>query len=363
MQLDKYLQDLEDRIDEGVEDELLASWKEFTDNRFQGEVFVPARRKAAAPKVAWPKVLINDALEDYDLMALAQFGDCSQMLEKAAGSVMMVRSDYGTSILPSLFGVRLFIMERDLDTLPTSMPLQNLDSIRRLVDLGVPELRQSLGAKALEMGKRLVAIKERYPKIGKYVQVYHPDLQGAMDVCEVIWGSRLFTDVADYPDLVKSFLDLVCRTYISFLREWHRIVPPSMDGYGFHWGLMHKGRIMLRTDSAMNFSPGMFDEFIRPYEQRLFDAFGGGAVHFCGHGDHYIESMSAMRGINAIAMSQPELNDMEVIYRNTIDKGIKLISFDPGWAARALASGRKLRGQVHCSSAPKVERNGRKRAG
>jgi len=363
MQLDKYLQDLEDRIDEGVEEELLTSWKEFTDNRFQGEVFVPARRKAAAPKVAWPKVLINDALEDYDLMALAQFGDCSQMLEKAAGSVMMVRSDYGTSILPSLFGVRLFIMERDLDTLPTSMPLQNLDSIRRLVDLGVPELRQSLGAKALEMGKRLVAIKERYPKIGKYVQVYHPDLQGAMDVCEVIWGSRLFTDVADYPDLVKSFLDLICRTYISFLSEWRRIVPSATDGYGFHWGLMHKGRIMLRTDSAMNFSPGMFDEFIRPYEQRLFDAFGGGAVHFCGHGDHYIESMSAMRGINAIAMSQPELNDMEVIYRNTIDKGIKLISFDPGWAARALASGRKLRGQVHCSSAPKVERNGRKRAG
>ena len=45
MQLDKYLQDLEDRIDEGVEEELLASWKEFTDNRFQGEVFVPARRR------------------------------------------------------------------------------------------------------------------------------------------------------------------------------------------------------------------------------------------------------------------------------------------------------------------------------
>ncbi len=57
MNLDKYLQDLEDRIDESVEDELLASWKEFTEDRFQGEVFVPARRKAAAPKTAWPRVL------------------------------------------------------------------------------------------------------------------------------------------------------------------------------------------------------------------------------------------------------------------------------------------------------------------
>jgi hypothetical protein len=60
--LDKYLQDLEDRIDEGVEKELFTSWKEFTDNRFQGEVFVPARRKAAPPKIVWPNILINDAL-------------------------------------------------------------------------------------------------------------------------------------------------------------------------------------------------------------------------------------------------------------------------------------------------------------
>ena len=362
MHLDKYLQDLEDRIDEEVEDELFASWKEFTDNRFQGEVFVPARRKAAPPKVVWPKVLINDAFEDYDLMALAEFAGCSQTLENAAGSIMMVRSDYGTSILPSLFGVRLFIMERDLDTLPTSVPLHDLDAIRRLIDRGVPDLHQSLGARTFEMGKRFAAIKERYPRIGKYVQVYHPDLQGAMDVCEVIWGSRLFADVIEYPDLVKSFLDLVCGTYIAFLREWHGIVPAPMDGYGFHWGLFHKGRIMLRTDSAMNFSPKMFDEFIRPYEQRLLDAFGGGGIHFCGRGDHYIESMSAMRGISSVAMSQPHLNDMEVICRNTVDKGIKLVSFDSDWAAGALASGRKLRGQVQCWSKPELKKSARKSA-
>jgi hypothetical protein len=35
-----------------------------------------------------------------------------------------------------------------------------------------------------------------------------------------------------------------------------------------------------------------------------------------------------------------------------VDKGIKLLSFDPDWAAKALASGRKLRGQVQCWSKP-----------
>ncbi len=296
-------------------------------------------------------------------MALAQFADCSRMLEKASGSVMMVRSDYGTSILPSLFGVRLFIMERDLDTLPTSIPLQDLDAIRRLIDRGVPDLHQSLGAKTFEMGKRFMAIKERYPRIGRHVQVFHPDLQGAMDICEVIWGSRLFTDVIEHPDLVKSFLDLVCETYIAFLSEWHRIVPAPAEGCSFHWGMFHKGRIMLRTDSAMNFSPQMFDEFIRPYEQRLLDAFGGGAIHFCGRGGHYIESMCAITGVSGIAMSQPHLNDMETIYRNTVDKGIKLLDLAPEWTAKAMAAGRKLRGQVHCWSKPKFQKNAQNPAG
>jgi len=41
-----------------------------------------------------------------------------------------------------------------------------------------------------------------------------------------------------------------------------------------------------RIDPAMNLSPGMVSEFALPYDQRLLDAFGG-AVHFCGRGDHY----------------------------------------------------------------------------
>jgi hypothetical protein len=47
-------------------------------------------------------------------------------------------------------------------------------------------------------------------------------------------------------------------------------------------------------------------------------------------------------------MSQPEYNDMEVIYRNTVDKGIKLLGLQPEAAEAALAAGRDLHGCVHC---------------
>ena len=98
----------------------------------------------------------------------------------------------------------------------------------------------------------------------------------------------------------------------------------------------------------MNFSPEMFDTFIRPYDARLLAEFGGGAIHFCGRGDHYIESASTMPGLTAIQLSQPPYNDMEQIYRNTVDKGIALLGLDRRAAEATLAAGRDLRGRVHC---------------
>jgi hypothetical protein len=86
-------------------------------------------------------------------------------------------------------------------------------------------------------------------------------------------------------------------------------------GWATHWGMMHAGKIMMRTDSGMNFSPNMYEEFFRPYDQRLLNELGGGAVHFCGRGSHYIASMCSMDRMYAIQLSQPHLNEMETIIR------------------------------------------------
>jgi len=197
------------------------------------------------------------------------------------------------------------------------------------------------------MAERFVEVGRRYPKIGRHVTVYHPDTQGPMDVCELLWGSGIFLDAVDSPDLVKALLDLVTETYVGFMREWERLVPPA-DGHAVHWSLLHRGRIMLRDDSAMNFSPRMFDEFIRPWDERLLAEFGGGAIHYCGRGDHWIDRVPDMPGVCAVNLSQPHLNDMEAVYRSTVDQGINLIGLARDAAEAALAEGRALRGRVHC---------------
>jgi hypothetical protein len=342
------LADLERRIDPRVEDALIAEWRAFLDGRFAGGIFSPRRSRAAPPGLAWPEARVNAAFEDFDRMALQQFGQCSDALAQASGALLNVRCNYSTAIMPSLFGAELFMMDDEMNTLPTSVPLRGgADAVRALLDRGVPDPRAGLGARVFEMAERFLDLFARHPAVGRYVRLYHPDLQGPLDVCELLWGSALFVDSVDQPELVQALLALVTETYLRFMRAWDALVPPRAE-WSAHWSLMHKGRIMLRDDSAMNFSPRMVGAFVAPHDQRLLDELGGGAIHFCGKGDHYIARISALRGLTAIQLSQPEYNDMEVIYRHTVDQGLPLLGLPRDAAEAALRRGRDLRGRVHC---------------
>ncbi|MBA4386763.1 MAG: hypothetical protein C0404_02210 [Verrucomicrobia bacterium] len=346
--IEKYLDDLESRIDPDVEEALISGWKDFSDGKFKGGFFVAQRTKKIPSRIKWPQVTVNEALDDVTMMAIQQLATCSRALADGSGALMCVRSNYGTGILPSVFGADIFLMDAELNTLPTSLPLHgDRAKIEGLIERGIPDLRGGYGKRTFDAGEYFQAMFASYPKISRYVKIYHPDLQGPMDVCELLWGSSIFLDIVDHPELVKSFLSLVTETYAAFMVEWNKIAPLAAD-YSVHWSLMHKGTVMLRDDSAMNFSPDMFDEFIRPYDQRLLNMFGGGAIHFCGKGDHYIHLVGQMTGVHAVAMSQPEYNNMDVIFDNTVDRGIRLIGLSRKAGEAAVARGRDLRGNVHC---------------
>jgi hypothetical protein len=212
----------------------------------------------------------------------------------------------------------------------------------------MPGLDSGLGPTVFAASKRFAQIAAHYPKIGRYVHIYHPDMQGPIDLCELLWGSEIFMDLIDKPDLVHQVLRLMTDTYVQFMRLWDGVVGTNGRNWAVHWSMMHAGKIMIRTDSGMNLSPDMYEEFIRPYDQRLLNELGGGAVHFCGRGSHYIASTCSMDRMCAIALSQPHLNEMETIYRNTVDKGIKLLDFSREYAEKTLAAGRNLHGCVHC---------------
>lgn len=345
--IDRLLADLEESINPDIENELMDDWIGFYDGRVEKGVFCPRRKECSHPKQAWPKVTVNAAIQNPEAMIIQQYGDCIQSLLHGDGRILNVRCNYGTGILPVLFGAELFMMDESLDTLPTVKPLVNIDLVKKTIDAGIPSLETSIAGKVFDMAEIFIGIGQKYPKIGRYVHIYHPDTQGPFDVCELIIGSSIFYMLYDQPDLIKDLLNLVTKTYIAYMNKWFALVPRKSQ-YSAHWGMLQRGSVMLRDDSATNLSMEMYDEFIKPYDQIILNEFDGGAIHFCGRGDHFIPSMSRMSLLYAIAMSQPELNNMERIYQNTIDKDIRLIGFSRYYAELALSAGRDLRGRVQC---------------
>ena len=149
--IEPFLEELENRLDPQTEEALEAEWNRFLDRRFDGGIFRPRRRAAAPARLEWSFILINHALRDPELLLLRELRSVSDTLAAGSGNLLNIRCNYGTSILPSLFGVEPFYLDDDCDTLPTSMPLADgRDGIRRLVDAGVPPLDRGLAPKVFD---------------------------------------------------------------------------------------------------------------------------------------------------------------------------------------------------------------------
>lgn len=338
------LDDIERRIDPDAEDDFARQWEDFLNDRFTGEIFSPCRRVVSAPEVTLPSVNINDAVADYEAMLVSQLQGVSNALN-SRNQNLCVRANYGTGILSSLFGAEVFVMPREMNTLPTTRPLNDTEKIRELTETGMPSLTGGLGARVFDFGEYCADVFSAYPKIAKYVSIYHPDTQGPLDICELLWGCDFFYALYEEPELVHAMMTLLTDTYTAFMNKWYSIIPVKTD-INVHWpSIRHKGVILLRDDSAMNLSPALYEEFAAPYDGELLKRFGGGAVHFCGRGDHYIETLTSLPGLTGINMSQPELNDMEKIYRATVDKGIKILAFSRSWAEKDKSRG--YHGNLH----------------
>lgn len=321
------LEDLERRIDPDVEDDLHAQWGRFWDGTYDGVIFTPQRKAVTAPGVELKAININDAIGDAELMLQSELISAGRALSGET-HIPCVRANYGTGIMTSLFGAEIFVMPYETNTLPTTKSLNDTEAIERILAAGAPDLTGGFGQKVFDMGESFAELFRDYPKVEKYVYVYHPDLQGPLDIAELLWGGEMFYSLYDEPELVHGLLRLITDTYRRFLDRWYTIIP-RREGMNVHWGWMHRGTIMLRSDSAMNLSPEMYGEFALPYDRELLEVYGGGCVHFCGRGDHYIDQLTALPLLHGVNMSQPHYNDMDKILQAVGGQNKRLLNLRP----------------------------------
>ncbi|MBR6791385.1 MAG: hypothetical protein IKM31_11035 [Oscillospiraceae bacterium] len=350
MQLSSYtralLDDIERRIDPDTEEDLAAQWQRFWNGEHDAVLFHPRRKKTSRPGIEVRKVHINDALNDLELMLDDQLANLSRRLE--TGDIALgVRANYGTGIVTSLFGAEIFEMPREMHTLPTTRPFNDTGRIRGILEKGIPDLNAGFGGRVFAFGELCAEVFRDYPNISRCVQVFHPDTQGPLDLAELLWGGEMFYEMVDDPDFVHAVMNLITSTYIAFLDRWYTIIPKVTGRLTQHWEILHEGTVMLRNDSAMNLSPDFYLEYSVPYDTRIFDYYGGGCMHFCGRGDHFIDHLTAIPSLKGFHLSQPHLNDMEKVYTAAIRNGKKMLMLQRETAEAYAARPDAVRGMIH----------------
>ena len=322
------LSDIEGRIVPEVEDDYIDQWNRFWRGSSDDIIFSPMRKNVSESGIEIKNIHINDALNDYELMLDMQLANVSNELKRGKNA-LSIRANYGTGIITSLFGAKIFEMPRSQNTLPTTRSFNDSDIIREIVGRGVPSIHKGFGKKVFEFGEICLEVFKNYPKISKYVYMYHPDTQGPLDIAELLWGSEMFYAMYDDPDLVHTAMRLFTDTYVSFLDKWFEMYPNRAE-LNAHWGILMRGNICLRDDSAMNLSPDLYEEYALRYDKYLLERYNGGIVHFCGRGDHYVHLLTASPHLTGINLSQPHLNDMEKIYASAFGNGKKILGLEAG---------------------------------
>ncbi len=322
IELERYLEDVESRLDDGQEARVLEEWMEWVHHKNASGPFEAAPRRPAPSALEWPHIAINDAIADDTLAIYRELEGVNDALAKGKSTILRVRANYGVGNVATAFGAETFVMPRETDTLPNVRAMDE-DRVAALIGKPLPDLGAGNFAAILRFARNWQEIQKKYPKIGRYVRAEQPDLQGPMDNLELIMGSSaVFYGLYDEAETMHALLDIITGTMEKLMDGWLSCFPENR-AFANYFTHVEEGMLCIRDDSAMNLSPEMFSEFIAPYDGRLLKKYGG-LIHFCGRGDHFIGRMTAMEGLSGVNMSQPHLNDMEKIYAATIDRGIHL---------------------------------------
>ena len=268
----------------------------------------------------WPDPAYNDTVGDCEKMLLSQLRPCFFHYQAGDDHPLCIRANYGTVILPSIFGAEWQLTE---SSMPWAHHLPGRNAIRALIDRGIPDLREGLGAACFDTASYYREILAPYPKLARYCRIYHPDLQGPFDVAHLLWGPDIFLCLYDDPGLVHALLDLVTETYIVWLGAWCEQVAED-ESWTAHWSFLMRGATMIRDDTPVMMNTAQYEEFVKPYDQRILDAFGG-CIHYCGRADQFIASMAESRNLYGVNMSQPELNDMDLFWRSVQENGLVVL--------------------------------------
>ena len=220
-----------------------------------------------------------------------------------------IRGNFGTVIVPSVYGAEIRFTEGNTPWASGSK------SIGSYLDADPYDFGESIFERVYNRYEYYRELLSRYPRLQESVAVVLPDLQGPLEVAASLLGEELYLKMIQEPDRVWQLLRRISKTIVALAEKFKKLTREHLpDGYTHQHGAVIKGNILIREDSAINLSAERYREQVLPHNEFIVDELSGGGVHFCGDGEHLVETMASSSKVDCIDLGQPKMMDVRNIY-------------------------------------------------
>jgi uroporphyrinogen decarboxylase len=213
---------------------------------------------------------------------------------------------YGTVVVPSALGCPIEFPPGE-EPAVAGPAIMELSQVARLVP---PDpARDGLMPRVLECIDHFRAHSD--------LPISFSDNQGPLNIALNLVGlERLMVWMFEEPTVVHELMDFCTSVLIDWVRLQKGRAGAPLDGGAFPHliplppGL---GGVWLSDDDSTVLSPGLYREFVVPYNGRVLEAFGGGTIHYCGNGGHQLENYLATPGL--VGVNVWCMGELEQVFR------------------------------------------------
>jgi len=300
---------------EKAEERLIAAWNHEDSDR-------PPLIVDAPPPAEWPRFPYSEAFYDVRKMLINELASVYTHALLCDDAMLTIRANYGVGIIPSAFGCKIVLRG---DNMPWAKPL--LKEAEEVYALKLPDFREE------GLTSRVLATIEFYKDalsragLSDIVHIYLADTQGPLDIAFILRGVAFYRDLISRPKEAHRLLEIATQAYIEFSKLQKELIGEPY-GEGYHSLIrMRPGGVRICEDVAVNLSPRMYLEFSKPYNEKAFEPFEGGFIHFCGDGNHIMKYVVETRGIRGLNLGDPQCYKLPKLMELLSKKKICLI----GW--------------------------------
>lgn len=229
---------------------------------------------------------------------------------------------FGTGVLASAFGVKLIFN-------PKADPAVDLATMKHPEEIDALQMPIPGVSGAMPDVVRTID----HFKANSDLPVVFTDCQGPMATALQIVGYDNFCYwIQDDPARIHKLMDMVTDALIAWVKFQKARTGQPLTGGSYPLSIKLPegcGGVWMADDDSVIMSPGVYREFIKPYNEKFLAPFGGGCIHYCGNSTQNIENYADTKGVTAINnFTLDNLAAAAKIRRALRDKGTVFMACD-----------------------------------